>query len=213
MKTLNRIAWLTFSVWSLATLPPISRAAEQRNPIQLENQKPGTTDWLLTKIKKGTKPPLYAPDDEPYDRGWRRRKELEGFCSHTSIRAGETLKVYVSTDPPASYKLDIYRMGWYGGKGARFMKSLGPLQGVVQPTPEDGVRSVKECKCNNHLHRAKRQSRVQCRDVLVEHGALRSARIHEPAAPLLQRKRRAHPAHHEECAQQDDCGRSGGTPW
>ena len=126
-------------------LPSTSPAAE-RNVIQLENEKPGTTDWLLTTIRKGAKPPRYDPEDEPYEKGWRRRKELEGFCSHTSIRAGETLKIYVSADPAASFKIDIYRMGYYGGKGARLIKSLGPLQGVAQPTPEDGVRSVRECK-------------------------------------------------------------------
>lgn len=146
MKPFHPNVWFILILGSLSTLPLRSSAAEQRNVIQVENQKPGTTDWLLTKIKKGTKPPLYAPDDEPYDRGWRRRKELEGYCSHTSIRAGETLKVYVSTEPAARYKIDIYRMGYYGGKGGRLMTSLGPYDGAVQPTPEDGVRSVKECR-------------------------------------------------------------------
>jgi hypothetical protein len=54
----------------LATLPQPTDAAAQNNIIQVENEKPGTTDWLLTKIKKGPKPPLYAPEDEPYERGW-----------------------------------------------------------------------------------------------------------------------------------------------
>ena len=121
-------------------------AAETRNRIQAENELPGTTDWLLTKIKKGTTPPRYAPPDENYDRGWRRRKELEGFCSQPSIRAGETLTVFVNTDPAVKFKADIYRLGYYGGKGARLMQSVGPLQGAVQPTPEDGVRSVRECR-------------------------------------------------------------------
>jgi hypothetical protein len=146
MKTLMwRVSPLLFAL-ILVVLPSTVAAAESRNAIQRENQKAGTTDWLLTKIKKGSNPPRNAPPDENYDRGWRHRKELEGFCSHTSIRAGETLTVYVSTNPAASYKADIYRMGYYGGKGARLVQSLGPLQGVAQPIPEDGVRSVRECK-------------------------------------------------------------------
>jgi hypothetical protein len=100
----------------------------------------------LTKIKKGTKAPLFAPEDEPYDLGWHRRKQVEGYCSHTSIRQGETLKVYVSTEPAAEYKVDIYRMGYYGGKGGRLMMSMGPFQGAAQPTPDDGYRNLKECK-------------------------------------------------------------------
>jgi hypothetical protein len=146
MKVLNVIVWLVLAGLILATMPQPTDAAAQNNIIQVENEKPGTTEWLLTKIKKGPKPPLYAPEDEPYERGWRRRIEIEGYCSHTSIRAGDTLKVCVSTEPAAKYKIDIYRMGYYGGKGARLMRSLGPFQGVVQPTPEDGVRKVKECK-------------------------------------------------------------------
>ena len=146
MKTLNVNVWLVLAASILATMPQQTGAAAQSNIVQMENQKPGTTDWLLTKIKKGSKPPLYAPGDEPYDRGWRRRKDLEGYCSHPSIRSGEALKIYVSTEPAANYKIDIYRMGYYGGNGARLMMSLGPFQGAVQPTPEDGVRSVRECK-------------------------------------------------------------------
>src|SRR5688572_27672552 len=108
MKTGQRLWVLTAAVMLFAVLTD----AAESNVIQLENQKPGTTDWLLTKIRKGTRPPKFEPEDEPYDKGWRRRKELEGFCSHTSIRAGEVLKIYVSTDPAIKYKIDIYRIGY-----------------------------------------------------------------------------------------------------
>ncbi len=108
------------------------------NVIQTENARPGTTDWILTKVKRH--------DDEWYDLGWNRRKQIEGYCSHTSIRAGETLKVFVNTDPAARYTADIYRMGYYGGKGARLMRSIGPFQGVTQPEPKDGERNLIECK-------------------------------------------------------------------
>ncbi len=70
--------------WVLAVLglvvanTPV-RASGPRHVIQIENEKAGTMDWIVTKIKKGSKPPLYAPEDEPYDKGWRRRKEVEGY--------------------------------------------------------------------------------------------------------------------------------------
>jgi hypothetical protein len=121
-------------------------AVGARNVIQIENEKAGTTDWLLTKIKKGTVPPKYAPEDEDYEKGWRRRKEVEGYCSHTSIRTGETLDVFVSTDPADQYRAEIYRMGYYGGKGARLMRTIGPLAGSAQPTPQDGLNRLIECK-------------------------------------------------------------------
>jgi hypothetical protein len=116
-----------------------------RNIIVEENEKPGTTDWILTKVER------YAV--EPYDMGWQRRSAIEGYVSHMSIRPGDTLKIYVSTRPAAYYTIDIFRMGYYGGKGGRLVKRLSPLtgdpklpQGVAQPTPEDGEHKIQECQ-------------------------------------------------------------------
>jgi hypothetical protein len=146
MRTLDMRWCLVLAVVFIAVASSQAGTSRQRNTLQIENEKPGTMDWVLTKIKKGSKPPLYAPEDEQYDKGWRRRKEVEGYCSHTSIRAGETLDVYVSTDPADQYKAEIYRMGYYGGNGARLMRTMGPLEGSAQPTPEDGPRRLIECK-------------------------------------------------------------------
>ena len=97
-----------------------------QNLIRAENEKPGTTDWLLTKfVKKGPIPTRYAPENEPYEKGWQRRKQIEGYTSHTSIKAGDTLRIFVSTEPASPFTVDIYRMGYYGGKGARQMGRLG----------------------------------------------------------------------------------------
>lgn len=132
-------------VISAPIFPPFQLQAESLNPVQVENQKPGTTDWLLTHLKKGPTPPLYAPEDDAYADGWRRREEIEGYCSHASISAGEMLTLHISTNPPSQYQVDIYRMGYYGGKGGRLMKTFGPLNGSKQPTPEDGIMRVWEC--------------------------------------------------------------------
>lgn len=146
MKKLDRRWCWVLVVGALAVAGVPIQAAAPRNAVQIENEKAGTMDWVLTKIKKGSKPPIYAPEDEPYDKGWRRRKQVEGYCSHTSIRAGQTLDVYVSTDPADQYKAEIYRMGYYGGAGARLMRTIGPLQGSAQPTPADGDLHLIECK-------------------------------------------------------------------
>ena len=128
MKTSHNNLWLALAALVLLATFSCAYSAENRRIVQLENEKPGTTDWLLTKIKKGSKPPRYEPENEPYEKGWRHRKELEGFVSHTSIRAGETLKISVSTDPVIQYRFDLYRLGYYGGKGGRLVKSFGQLQ-------------------------------------------------------------------------------------
>lgn len=106
--------------------------------IKEENAKPGTTDWIITKVVR--------EDGENYEDGWHRRKAIEGYTSHTSIKAGETLNIYVSTEPADEFRLDIYRMGYYDGKGGRLVKSFPSLKGISQPTPSDGKRYLIECQ-------------------------------------------------------------------
>src|SRR5690606_29823007 len=75
------------------------------------------------------------------------RENIEGYCSHASLKAGEALSIFVSTNPESKYNLDIYRMGYYGGKGGRLMKSFAALQGKKQVTPAaDPKTNFFECK-------------------------------------------------------------------
>ena len=60
--------------------------------------------------------------------------------------AGETLDIMVSTDPPAKFNIEIFRTGYYGGRGARLMTTLGPLQGTPQPIPPVGDKRLRECR-------------------------------------------------------------------
>lgn len=55
-----------------------------------ENRLPGTRDWMLgnTRVDPASK---------------YRCPQIEGYCSHTSIRAGETIQFYISTNPASSY--------------------------------------------------------------------------------------------------------------
>jgi hypothetical protein len=71
------------------------------NPIVCENSKPGTprADW-------------YTPN------AWG---SIKGFTAKESVQPGEALQFKVSS--PVTYKVSIYRLGWYGGTGARFMPS------------------------------------------------------------------------------------------
>lgn len=115
-------------------------AAAQKpdNPVVVENQKLGTTDWLL-------KNPKVTPPHPLWHMFGLRCPWIEGFCSHATIRAGQTLSIYVNTDPESRFTLDIYRTGYYGGKGGRLMTRIGPLQGTKQPTPEPGFQRAIIC--------------------------------------------------------------------
>ena len=105
------------------------------NPVRRENAKPGTRDWLLTKID--------ITNDEPVEL-WRSRR-IEGYCSATSVSAGETLKIMVSTNPVSAFDLEVFRTGYYGGTGGRFMKRFDSLEGKTQPDPPVGERRLREC--------------------------------------------------------------------
>jgi hypothetical protein len=71
---------------------------------------------------------------------------IEGYCSHTSIRAGQTLQLYVSTNPASPFSIDIYRLGYYGGAGGRLMQPLGMFPGEPRPDPEIGAKRLRNCQ-------------------------------------------------------------------
>lgn len=90
--------------------------------IREENKKEGSNDWQLTRVRA--------------DQHGHRMPWIEGYCSRQSVKAGETIDIMVSTNPSSQFELEIFRTGYYGGKGARLMQKLGPFQGQVQETPE-----------------------------------------------------------------------------
>jgi hypothetical protein len=116
-----------------SAVTPLAVGAESRprdGVIARENSRPGTTDWQLTFIKS-----------RDY-----RSEMIEGYCSHTSVRAGGELDIFVSANPETEVTIDFYRMGYYGGKGGRHVSRLGPFTALPQPTPPIGERRVRECR-------------------------------------------------------------------
>ncbi len=101
--------------------------------IRRENEKPGTRDWMLAKTAIDPKTKYRCP--------W-----IEGYCSHTSLRAGETIQFFVSTNPASPFRIDLYRMGYYGGAGGRHVATLGSFKGSVQAEPAVGTMRVRECQ-------------------------------------------------------------------
>jgi hypothetical protein len=85
------------------------------NPIVTENALPGTDDWPLTR-----------PADA---------RQIEGFVDATSVAAGGSVKLYVNVAGAKPYDLHVYRMGYYGGKGARLVTTQVNQTGVAQPAP------------------------------------------------------------------------------
>ncbi len=103
------------------------------NAVALENAKPGALDWQLTRVRL----------DKP---AGHRSPAIEGYCSRQSVRAGESLDIMVSTDPATRFTVEVFRMGYYGGRGARQMFAAGPLPGIKQPVPAAGELRLRECQ-------------------------------------------------------------------
>jgi hypothetical protein len=106
--------------------------------VREENAKPGTSDWILTNTR--------VDPDTRYRSPW-----IEGYCSRTSVRSGETIEFKVSTNPASSFVIDCYRMGYYGGKGGRHLERFGPYQGSPQPDPPVGEERLRECAWNTAM--------------------------------------------------------------
>jgi len=101
--------------------------------IRDENEKPGTRDWLLTK--------------PAIDRAVKHRCPwIEGYFSRTSARAGETITLHVSTNPESKFSVDLFRMGYYGGAGARRVASLGSFEGKIQADPRVEKGRLRVCQ-------------------------------------------------------------------
>ncbi|WP_275196093.1 DUF4082 domain-containing protein [Bradyrhizobium sp. CSA207] len=90
------------------------------NPIVLENQKPGTPKSVW-QIQPGDNSTL-----------------TQGFATAISANVGGTVQFKINnlTGNP-NYRVDVYRLGYYGGNGARLVTSLQHQAGaaVVQPAP------------------------------------------------------------------------------
>jgi len=107
-------------------------AAGAPSRVREENAKPGTRDWMLSKtgVDPATK----------YRCPW-----IEGYASQASVTAGDTLQLFVSTNPADRFSIDLFRLGWYGGDGGRLIERLGTFDGKTQPDPPVEPKRLRDC--------------------------------------------------------------------
>jgi Domain of unknown function (DUF4082)/Bacterial Ig-like domain len=85
------------------------------NPIVCENSLPGTPQ-------------------SAWDVNGQAGATITGFADPLSVNLGGTINFKIQT-PASSYAIDIYRIGYYGGDGARLIASLTPNIAVSQNQP------------------------------------------------------------------------------
>ena len=125
------LASFTLVLGCVLVLGPASVAvggARADNPIVVENQHPGSDQWRVTR----------GADDI--------KKQIEGYAGATSTNKGGSITFFVTVNPVQTYTIDVFRMGWYQGKGGRLLQHVGPLDGVRQPPcPRDASTGLIDC--------------------------------------------------------------------
>ena len=95
-------------------------AAAATNPIATENALAGTdADWNPQVLDSS----------------------IEGFATEYSVNAGDTIGFKIRT-ASTNYRILVYRLGWYQGKGARRVANLRPSVTLPQTQPNPSVDSV-----------------------------------------------------------------------
>ncbi|QSJ14490.1 hypothetical protein JYQ62_21525 [Nostoc sp. UHCC 0702] len=89
------------------------------HPIHLENLKRGTKNWIKTNYATAL--------------------EIGAFMSAESINKGECIDIKASVIVNGSIKIEVYRLGYYGGIGARLVSSIDNIAAINQPISNEQV--------------------------------------------------------------------------
>lgn len=99
------------------------------NPITVENANAGTTSWQLQNPSTNN------------------GRQIKGYASATSVNKGGSIDLYITVGTTGQkYKLEVYRMGWYGGTGGRLMTTVTNLTGTKQTMPTLDSFGMAACK-------------------------------------------------------------------
>ena len=96
------------------------------NPIVAENMLPGSPpdQWDIADVGDGT----FKMGDPA----------VQGFASEISVNIGETVAFKIKLKaPPIQYHIDIYRLGCYGGLGARKVDTVHPDSSAFSQSQPD----------------------------------------------------------------------------
>lgn len=118
------------AVWAAASPPALQHGPSAgAQLVRDENARAGSSSWRITN---------YAAAGE-----------IQAYAGAVSVNAGGAIDLYVSTRVPGMpYRLDLFRMGWYGGLGARLVISIPGLIGQAQGyyTRASGLVGCLRCR-------------------------------------------------------------------
>ena len=108
----------------------ISISVFAQNPIAEENALTGSPKW-------------------EWDVSGAGDPTIQGFATEMSVNKGESISFKIDvTGVNKNYTINIYRLGYYQGNGARLISNLGTFAGVTQPSPSV-IAAVGLVDCGN----------------------------------------------------------------
>lgn len=119
-RTLAALAVVAVAA-ALVVIP--TQTASAANPIANENSRPGTPGWQITKVASSF--------------------QISGYVTQPAVDPGDPVPVHVNLKAPEAnhdYTVEVYRMGYYGGVGARRWfgpKTLSFGNPLADPTQVD----------------------------------------------------------------------------
>ncbi|HWE24891.1 MAG TPA: N,N-dimethylformamidase beta subunit family domain-containing protein [Myxococcales bacterium] len=141
-----RGTWLAVSTALLAcsgsggNAPVEPPRASHTNPIPAENSLPGDPNWAVVK---GDGSPSGAA-------AARRPVHVEAYADHVSANAGDTIQVManipLAAGGPMGVHWALYRIGWYGGAGARKLTEGSATAGPQPSCPVDAATGFIQCR-------------------------------------------------------------------
>lgn len=133
---------LLISLFSInQTIPFVKTSVD--NPITLENKKPGipfsSNDPIIqvvkqSKIEKAEAEAREHSGQAANPQATFTQDPINGYANKASINKGESIDFMISTTQP-SYKIEVYRYGYYSGTGKRLITTINNLPGQFQETP------------------------------------------------------------------------------
>jgi hypothetical protein len=91
----------------------LASCTSPQNSIEAENCNVGTTGWQIAGVGDLT---------------------IQGFATDISVNVGQTINFKINTTA-TSYHIDVYRLGYYGGTGGRYITTIQPSATLPQNQP------------------------------------------------------------------------------
>ncbi len=128
IKDLAGNALAANATWSFTTTAPTGACVSPANAVVAENCLPGNaaSEWDISGAGDAS---------------------IQGYAAQFSVNRGTTVQFKVDTNA-AAYRFDIYRMGYYGGAGARRVATITPTVTLPQTQPSclnDAATGLIDC--------------------------------------------------------------------